>query len=548
MALTNMTLKLLRMAVGLLVLLVFVSVLLWRPWHTSLPPAPPLLPLPQDSLFNPDVVIQSRALSQLPRDILAVPLFNALLTEEFVFYYEHNESRLTLEGAFRRIAYERGMGVGDEIIAYALNTPAQVALWKNKDGKLENFLLILPKKGLLRFVEALARLALDDTQLSAENIIKLDKGEEYTVWRLQHTPKRAIFFVSLKDHIAVFTDPSLLDTGKDGKRQDYIAQLLQNIGPDTLGAWLRLPPLAGKHAIAARGSYLSFGYQYFFPVLETVLFDYGASGWTTSILSSASSAPPDALWSRIPAAPALCLALPVDKSRLLKYLQLFTSNPELSHLVENLRPPAALCWYGGSQLHTPLAVFPLATTRESWQPLLTELFTKAVGTPEADGERLPVEEVVYSGGQGRIWRRSVSSPHGIQDARQSQVGKAMRSKRYFSVTFALANNTLIFSPDPVLADRTLAVLNKSYPPMSDVIGSELPPVSVAVVPESLAVLLKKALSDSLPPAREQVFRTSVEKRFFPLLDTVAEIPPFVLVTPSETDVWEPLTWHSISSP
>jgi uncharacterized protein YfaA (DUF2138 family) len=128
------------------------------------------------------------------------------------------------------------------------------------------------------------------------------------------------------------------------------------------------------------------------------------------------------------------------------------------------------------------------------------------------------------------------------------MGKEMRSKRYFAVTFALANDTLIFSPDSTLADRTLAVLNKSYPPMSDVIDKSLSPFSVAAAPDSIAVLLRKALSDSLPPTREQVFRTSVENRFFPLLETFAEMPPFVLATPRETDAWEPLSWRIISSP
>lgn len=498
------------------------------------------------------MVIQSRTLSQLPKDILAVPLLKTLLTEEFVFYYEQNESRLTLEGAFRRIAYERGMGVGDEIIAYALNTPAEVALWKNKDGKLKDFLLMLPKKGLLRFTEALARLALNDTQLAAASTLNLDGGKEYTVWRIQHTPHRAIFFVVLNDYIAVFTDSSLLDMGKDGARRDHIGQFLRSLGPHTLGSWLGLPPLQGKHALAVRGSYLSFGYQCFFPALETVRFDYGekegVSGWTTSILSFTPFTPPDTLWNRVPAASALCLALPVDKSRLLGYLQLLSSDPELPQLVESLRPPAALCWYGESQLHTPLAVLPLENTKESWQPLLTKLFTQAVGTAEVGGSPLPVEEVASPSGQGQIWRRSVSSPHGILDAGQSPMGKEMRSKRYFPVTSALAHDTLIFSPDPTLVDRTLAVLNKNYPPLSDVLGKSLPPVSVVLAPKPLAVLLKKALSDSLPPAREQVFRTSVEKRFFPLLETLGEMPPVVLATPRETGTWEPLSWHSISSP
>ncbi|MFH0783992.1 MAG: DUF2138 family protein [Pseudomonadota bacterium] len=544
-----MALNRLRMAWGgALAIALLMLVLFWQPWHTALPPAPASVPLPQDNLFHPDVVIESRALSQLPKDVLAVPLLKTLLTEEFVFYYQQNESRLTLEGTFRRIAYERGMGVGDEILAYALNTPAQVALWKNKDGKLKNFLFLLEKKGLLRFVEALARLALNDTQLKAASTLHLADGTKYSVWHLQYTPSRAIFFVVLKDYIAIYTDPSLLDSSKDGLRQEHIGQFLQNLGPDSLGSWLRLPPLQGKHRVAVQSSYLSFGYQHFFPALETLRFDYGEGGWTTSILSSTSSASPDTLWGRVPAAPALCLALPVDKSRILSYLQSLSTNAELSELVESLRPPAALCWYGDSQLHTPLAVFPLAQTKESWKPLLTELFTKTVGTAEAKGEQFPVEEVASPGAQEQVWQRSVSSPHGIADARKSPLGKEMRSRRYFPVTFALADDTLIFSPDGMLADRTLAVLNKKYPSMSETLGKSPASVSVAVVPKSLAGLLRQALSESLPPTREQVFRSSVEKRFFPLLDSVAEMSPFVLATPRGTDVWEPLSWHTLSSP
>lgn len=544
MALTH-----LRMAWGVaLSLVVLVLVLLWQPWRAVLPPAPASPSLPKDNLFHPDVVMESRALSQLPKDVLAVPLLKTLLTEELVFYYEHNESRLSLEGAFRRIAYERGMGVGDEILAYALNTPAQVALWKNKDGKLKNFLLLIQKEGLLRFVEALARLALNDTQLQEASTLHLADGAKYTLWRLQYTPSRALFFVVLKDHIAMYTDPSLLDPGKDGSRQEHVSQFLQNLGETTLGSWLRLPPLQGKHRIAVQSSYLSFGYQYFFPALETLRFDYDDGGWTIAILSSTSFAPPDSLWGRVPAAPALCLALPVDKTRLLSYLQTLSADAELPQLVENLSPPAALCWYGDSQLHTPLAVLPLAQAKESWKPLFTDLFSKTVGVAEAKGEQFPVEKIVSAGGAEQIWRRSVSSPHGIADARKSPLGDEMRSRRYFPVTFALADDTLIFSPDAMLADRTLAVLKKKYPSMSEMLEKTKESVSVVVVPKSLAGLLRQALSESLPPTREQVFRNSVEKRFFPLLDSVAQMPPFVLATPRGIDAWEPLSWHTLFSP
>ncbi|MBF0157696.1 MAG: DUF2138 family protein [Magnetococcales bacterium] len=558
-----------RVWIAALVLAVAWIALSWRP---GLPPTPPPVPLPQDRLFHPDVVIQSRALSQLPRDLLAIPLLGDLLTEEFVFYYERNESRLTLEGAFRRLAYERHLGVGDEIIAHVLDTPAEVALWKNRDGKLKDYLLLLPKKGLLRFVEALSWLAEGDSQLSRQGKLKLPNGDDLSLWRIRHTPRSSLYLAVSGEYLAVFTDPALFDP-RGGTRLAAIGQFFASAGAGSLGVSMRLPPLSGRHRLAARASFLSFGYQHFFPSLETFRIDFQPeTGWDTAVLANAVTPLPGDLWERLPAAPALCVALPVDKDRLLGYLRKLRDDPLLPGLVENLRPPAALCWYGDSRLHTPIAVLPLSKRRVAsapvlWRPFLGSLFAQNIGTREspdyvpedddpslpsagggeessADRSRnpLPVTEDSCSGGW--VWRRQVSSPHAPMDARSSPHAEAMRSRRYFTVVFALCQETLILTPDATLADRTLGVLRGSYPALADTLKGGGREVSLTVVPHSLAELLRKSLVDSLPAASEPVFRASVEKRFLPLLEKIAGLPARDLETPRQAGGWEPLSWRA----
>ncbi|MEO5372454.1 MAG: DUF2138 family protein [Magnetococcus sp. DMHC-1] len=541
------------------------------PRHPEQPPKSPPVPLPRDRLFHPDVVIQSRALSKLPRDLLAIPLLGNLLTEELVNYYERNENRLTLEGTFRRLAYEHQMGVGDKIIAHVLNTPAQVALWKNQDGKLKDYLLLLPKKGLWHFVEALSKLARGDTQLSRQGDFQLPNGDSYTLWRIQHTPRHRLQVAVYRNQLAIHTDPTLFDPQGNAQRLEAIGQFFASAGPDSLGVGLRLPPLQETHRLAAQASYISFGYQHFFPALETLRLDFNPDrGWRTTLLTNAATPPPEDLWTRLPAAPALCLALPVDKPRLLHYLQQLRNDPALPELVNHLRPPAAICWYGNSRLHTPIAVLPVAQGREAWLPLLGTLFAHTIGTregplpvtreqargdappsgpaetgkttPALNHNPLPVEETPCAG--GKVWRRQVSAASAPLDSKQSPHAKEMRFKRYFSVVLALCHDTLILTPDEFLADRTLGVLDKSYPALADTLDKGGRDVSLTVVPGSLAELLRKTLADSLPPTSEPVFHASVKKRFLPLLDQIATLPAYNLATPRQAHIWEPLAWHA----
>ncbi|MBF0099257.1 MAG: DUF2138 family protein, partial [Magnetococcales bacterium] len=375
-------------------------------------------PLPADRLFHPDLVIQSRSLAQLPRDLLSVPLLRTLLSEDFLFYYQENESRLSLEGTLRRIAYEHQLSWNETVLARLLDSPAQLALWKGRDGKLKDYLLLLPKPLAARLLEPLAAIAASDRQLKLHNATTLPDGSTILLHRLQFQRRGALYFTTLRDQLAITNAPELLsDQSAEQQRAPLLQLFVQTLSPHSLGRSLQLPTLTGQHAIAVRAAYLSFGYQHFFPTLQGVRFHHDGQSWHTQILSRAPLPAPTQLWQQVPALAALCLALPVDIGPLQELLQPWNDDPQLPALLGALKSPAALCWYGDSALHTPLLVLPMTSYAPEWLPLLGNLFAQAIGSPVPlrDPKKTaptlqPIQE--ESCPQGRIWRRTIQSAHG----------------------------------------------------------------------------------------------------------------------------------------
>src|SRR5580698_2101790 len=114
----------------------------WRHRQRLSAPIPAtLLDIAPIGLARPDAMIVSSRLRDLPRDLLNVPLLKSVLTEDFVFYYEEHDTVLGLKGTLRRIAYEHKLSIGDEVVALALEQPADVAFWRGADGKLTHWLL-----------------------------------------------------------------------------------------------------------------------------------------------------------------------------------------------------------------------------------------------------------------------------------------------------------------------------------------------------------------------------------------------------------------------
>ena len=282
---------------------------------------------PSYKLLTPDALILSQNLSQLPQDILTIPLLKDTLTEDFVFYYEQNERRLSLQGAIRRIAYEHQLSFSDEILAYVFNTPASLALWKARDGRLGHYMLFVDRGPLLKVLEAVAKVVLDDQQLTVAGELREPDGGAHTVYDLHYAHNQHLYFVDHTDQLIVFSDADMLLSGEE-EQQAVIRELLSSPHPvDGFLQRLKLTPPTSKHTLVVSARYLSFGYQRFFPAIEAVRFDYASSGWSTLALTIGAVSDVSPLWEIAPTAPALCAVLSLDSERLASLLCVITQEP-----------------------------------------------------------------------------------------------------------------------------------------------------------------------------------------------------------------------------
>lgn len=375
-----------------LVVVVFIAVFLYKRQNRPVPPAPkvaqgtPTLTPPGYALLQPDALVLSQSLSQLPRDILTIPLLKDILTEDFVFYYEQNERRLSLQGTIRRIAYEHQLSFGDEILAYVFNTRASIAFWKTHDGRLGRYMLFIERGPLLKILEAVAKIVLDDKQLTVTGELRLAADVALPVYDLHYARNQHVYFVDHAGQLIVFSDAAML-LPEEAQKQAAVREFVSSPHPaDRLLQHLRLEPLAGKHTLAVSARYLSFGYQRFFPSLEAIRFDYEPSGWSTLVLTAGSVPDVSALWEIAPTAPALCAALPLDMPRVAGMLRVIAQETQPQDTLQAAPPTAAVCWYRQSRLYTPLALVKTTGDPELWMHSLKTLFTQTTGGLEAGTE------------------------------------------------------------------------------------------------------------------------------------------------------------------
>jgi uncharacterized protein YfaA (DUF2138 family) len=179
-------------------------------WFMHKPKTPPAA-LASDKLgmSRPDGLLETHSLSQLPKDLLAVPFLKETLTEDFVFYYEAHADRLGLIGSLRRIIYEHDLKLQDSLIEQLFDQPADVALWRGADGRLKDFLLVMDRGGLAKVLEPLAKVALDDSQLSAVATVKVG-ADDVTLYQLTYNNSKALLFASHGDKLVVLSNPTKL--------------------------------------------------------------------------------------------------------------------------------------------------------------------------------------------------------------------------------------------------------------------------------------------------------------------------------------------------
>lgn len=509
-------------------------------------------------LTQPDVLLETHSLSQLPKALLEVPILRDTLTEDFVFYYEHHVDRFGLIGSLRRIIYEHDLQLQDNLIELLLDQPADVALWKDGKGRLSHFALVMQRGGLARLLEPLAHVALDDKQLSLVGALEVS-GEQVPLYQLTYNNRKSLLFASYKDRLLVLSDQGMLfDTQEQAQGRlatETASQLLagEQVFPQRFGLHTR-----GElnDRISMNASFLALGYQRFIPAFAGVRFDHTEDGWKSFVaLDQLENAEPfdfSEVWQAMPMGAAACVAVPVLNKQYLSLLGRLTVTEENARqLVNSLDETAGLCWYADSRLYTPLLVGSLYQDADlqAVDGILGELFEYTIGSKESklnDGT-FPVDEQETE--RSHSWQRIVSSHAGIHPADQAGNPEEITGRAFFRVSLARQGNHLMFSLDDRLVSKAQQTLDKQFPPMQDVIATDaLVPAYAA--PESLARLFRQETFDSLPQDMEPIFRNAAETHLLPKLQALAEHKAYIVALPKDSKPdaswkWLPLEWRPL---
>ncbi|GCB05571.1 DUF2138 domain-containing protein [Ralstonia sp. SET104] len=523
-------------------------------------------------LTYPDALIDSQSLSQLPRDVLRVPLLRDVLTEDFVAYYEGNEDRLSVAGALRRLAYEQKLDLAETVLKHVFDEPARVMLWRGPDDKLRYWVLSMQRNGLAKALEAVATVASGDTQLSKVADALGDSGAP--VYALKLSGTRSILIASKGDRLIALSEPGIL-LDKDGKpvpkQASALAALLSDDASkrNVQGTAYALPAQepTGHHVVVS-ANYLSFGYQQYFPGIEALRFDFGSGkDWQSAALIDPGrlSGKWDSagLWRALPSDPAACATLPVDWKAAGALLRSVAGDAKeireaAGKIGDAFAGPAAACWYGKSSLVAPLFVAKLssASQTEAVKPALAALFGQIVGSYEskaqADDKSGPYKRLPVTTRQGpanaTLWQRPVSARYGTAQSAGAPFAAQLSSDRYFPVTLAIAGDVVVFSPDARLVDDALAVLAKRFPAVADSLPRDKAErIVLTMTPAALAPLVRREAGAALPADQEAVFLNAAQTHLFPKLKALARYAPVSLaldggVPPSRG--WAPVTWLS----
>jgi uncharacterized protein YfaA (DUF2138 family) len=531
-------------------------------WFMHKPKAPPA-ELASDKLgmSRPDGLLETHSLSQLPKDLLAVPFLKETLTEDFVFYYGAHADRLGLIGSLRRIIYEHDLKLQDSLIEQLFDQPADVALWRGADGRLKDFLLVMDRGGLAKVLEPLAKVALDDSQLTTVATVKVGT-DDVTLYQLTYNASKALLFASHGDKLVVLSNPTKLYDSEGGASEEpggvstqSIAALLNGdkLFPEAFGLPPRAPEV--KQRLSVNASVLAMGYQRFIPNFAGLRFDMDDKGWHSFLAMDELDNQPDfdfkPIWQAMPMGASACVALPLAAEQQKPLLVKLGAEESVAQaLTEHMAGAAGLCWYADSRLYTPLLVASLNDDDSAkLDGDLGNLFGSMVGAYEGNVEEHAFPVVEKQEGQSHQWQRQVSSNFGPYKAKDAENPEAITGKAFMKVSLARHGSTLLFSLDDKLVDKALGTLDKRFPPMADVVPKDLL-MPVYFGPQSMAQLMQQETLDSLPQDMEPVFYNAAQTYLIPKLRKLGGYGKYALTLPegSEPDghwQWLPLEWNAL---
>lgn len=491
-------------------------------------------------LTAPDALIRSKSLSKLPADLLRVPLLHDLLTEDLLFYYENSDGRLGLKGTIRRIAYEHDVTLTDRVISLVLDEPADVALWRGQDGSLKYYAISMTRGKLARLLEPVAKIALKDRQLAMVGELRVE-GQTVSLFALDYAWNRKLLLASRGDRVTLFSDPGML-LAADGDLTPSGGALLADLlsadkaRQQRFAKAFALDSNDHDHSIAVKTGFLSFSYQHFFPALKALRFDFsGKSGgaWTTSALLDAvpaQSFDAHVLWSSLPGKPSACAALPMDWLALAKAMNSpAVINADAAKLAAQFQGPAAVCWYAGSRLHTPLFVTQMSKA-DGADRVLEAYFNYGIKAGRVKEKDKPAEKILAAKTKAgdTVWQ-----PPAAQGTLRP--------------TVARSGKLVYFSPDAALVEQALAVSHKRQPALSDAwrqpgAGAN----AVAILgPANIATLAQHEVEQSLPQQQDPALRGAADRYLLPRLAAIKKYPPLRLALHAapKSAGWVALDWQ-----
>ncbi|RMQ47778.1 hypothetical protein ALQ04_04087 [Pseudomonas cichorii] len=548
-------------------------------WFMHKPKAP-MAEIASDRLgmSRPDGLLETSSLSQLPKDMLAVPFLKETLTEDFVFYYQTHADRLGLIGSLRRIIYEYDLKLQDNLIEQLFDQPADIALWRGKDGRLKDFLLVMDRAGLAKVLEPLLKV-LYDKQLNRIGELKVG-SDEVPLYQLSYNASKSLVFASHGDKLVVLSNPAKLsgpDTAthemadasasQPDDAQDETSQVPGSVSTQAIAALLGGEKLfteafglqarasAVKHRLSVNSSVLAMGYQRFIPNFSGLRFDMDDKGWHSFLAMDELENQPDfdfkPIWQAMPMGASACVTLPLAAAQQKPLLVKLGAEESVAQgLTEHIAGAAGLCWYAGSRLYTPLLVASLKpNSSATLDAELGSLFGSMVGAYEGNvaGKIFPVVE--KQEGESRQWQRQVSSNFGPYPARDAENPDAITGKAFMKVSLARHGSTLLFSLDDKLVDKALGTLDKRFPPLADVLpGDVLVPIYFS--PDSMAQLMQQETLGSLPRDMEPVFYNAAQTHLIPKLRKLGSYGKYALTLPQGTEPdghwqWLPLEWKAL---
>lgn len=498
----------------------------------------------QIDLRQPDVLVRSARLSQLPQDLAQAPLLRGVLNEDFVHYYEDHPAGLSLTGTLKRLAYDHHLTLADRLLATVLDAPGELALWRDGHGLPSHFVLVLEHNLAVEAALALAKVGLPDKQLSVAGEVG-GIGRKTTVYALQVDSRTTWLLASRGGRTVLLSHPGLLLDAPGAVASDPAAVLAQALATGAgeaspFAQAFALPPreAAVTQQLAARVDYLGMGYQHFFPGLQALRAELrGPAGWQAAVQADGATAGAwlsgaARLWPGLPRSSALCAAMPLNLARS-QALLAQAGVAQADAFLKDLAPTGAMCWGAGGLFAPMLAL--------QWQPgtgarhdaELATLMAQALRSPPAqaaeagtgDGDDAPAgkpatpldtsvqRKALAQPAGGVLWTRAVPHEHGSSRIAGQPVNV---------VAMARLGDTWLASTDLRTVEQAVAVAAKTQPALSDRAMAGATPV-LAIDGGHLAALLDTETWRTLRPTTTPTFYRVARELLPPRLAAVRQL-------------------------